>query len=91
MLLFWNEKIYTPWGEKLDKLPAGAVPLGIVGTVDNKQLPSKNMMATQLPLGTEVYIVSGVEELIVKVSEDWIIRFREFDEATMGELEDLLP
>lgn len=91
MLLYWNEKIYTNTGDKVDKLSSAAVPVGIVGTVDNKQLPSKNMMATQLPLGTEVYRVPGVEGLFVKVSEDWIVQFREFDEATMGKLEDLLP
>lgn len=91
MLLYWNEKIYTNTGDKVDKLSSAAVPVGIVGTVDNKQLPNKNMMATQLPLGTEVYRVPGVEGLFVKVSEDWIVQFREFDEATMGKLEDLLP
>ncbi len=91
MLLYWNEKIYTNTGDKVDKLSSAAVPVGIVGTVDNKQLPNKNMMATQLPLGTEVYRVPGVEGLFVKVSEDWIVQFREFDEATMGKLENLLP
>lgn len=91
MLLYWNERIYTNTGDKVDKLSSAAVPVGIVGTVDNKQLPNKNMMATQLPLGTKVYRVPGVEGLFVKVSEDWIVQFREFDEATMGKLEDLLP
>lgn len=91
MLLYWNEKIYTNTGDKVDKLSSAAVPVGIVGTVDNKQLPNKDLMAAQLPLGTEVYRVPGVEGLFVKVSEDWIVQFREFDEATMGKLEDLLP
>lgn len=91
ILLYWNERIYTPAGEKVDKLSVVAVPLGIVGTVDNKQLPNKNMMATQLPLGTEVYRIPNVEGLFVKVSEDWIVRLTEWDESSMGKLEDWAP
>ena len=91
MLLYWNETIYTNTGDKVDKLSSSAVPVGIVGTIDNKQLPNKYLMAAQLPLGTEVYRVPGVEGLFVKVSEDWIVQFREFDETTMGKLENLLP